>query len=323
MGIEMRPSRMRRLVTRLPELGRMRLGAEKTANRPGKPLDTFRFTSSDRGVLDQVASLYGGEVVAWGEKWQVIVTEARIPVMIPPPQVDFDGETLWKPVDVTYEHWVASGWDRRCDGNRATTWEEEADGTMSQVLGPCQCNLADEAGFEPCKPITRLNVVVQDVMPAGVFMLSSTGWNAAAELPGLGNFLSGATTQGIGVPATLRIESVTRQGMAHRSNKNKSGTVHFKKPVLEVMASFNAAGQLQVGDTSPVLEAEVTERPQITDGYDEEAERLRGVIIDQLGKCNGGDDIEKVEKWIEGHVNDDRISPGLLKLCRARSRVLE
>jgi hypothetical protein len=326
MGIEMKPSRMRRLVTRLPELGRMRLGAEKSGNRPGRPLDTFRFTAPDRAVLDQVAALYGGEVVKWGaDQWQVIVTEQRIPVMIPPPQVDFDGAMLWKPVDVTYEHWVASGWDRRCDGNSCTTWTPEGD-EMVQTIVPCQCNIADEAGFEPCKPVTRLNVVVQDVYPAGVFMLSSTGWNAAAELPGLGNFLSGATTHGIGVPATLRIESVTKRGMAFKNAKNKSGTVHFKKPVLEVMASFNAAGQLSTvstrHSTEHIIESVAAPTPALTDQKEDWDERRR-VIIDQLGKCQSAEDVGKVESWIDSHTEDEALATSLRKLTTARRVVLE
>ena len=228
---------MKKLTNRLPELGRMRLGAERKGNRPGTPLDTFRFTSPERGVLDSISSLYGGEVTRWADQWQVIVTEKLIPVMIPPPSES------WTPCSVTYEHWVSSGWDRRCDGEACVVWNEATDGTYDQGSVPCMCNLQEEAdphgSFERCKPVTRLNVIIQGIEPLGMFMLSSTGWNAAQELPGLTSALAAAMSRNIMVPASLRIESVTQRGFAFRSNKNQSGTVHFKKPVLEIRQSVN------------------------------------------------------------------------------------
>ena len=93
------------------------------------------------------------------------------------------------------------------------------------------------------------------------------------------------------------------------------------------MASFNAAGQLQVADEAPVLETEVTEVPQITAPSDAAPtmngdDALTSTIIGQLGKCATGKDVEKVEAWIEGHATQD-LSPGLLTLCTARRSVLE
>ena len=51
------------LQARFSEVGRIRLG-EKLGNRPAK-LDKLRFTSQNRDLLDQIATLYQGSVTPW------------------------------------------------------------------------------------------------------------------------------------------------------------------------------------------------------------------------------------------------------------------
>ena len=64
------------------EVGRIRLGVKVTAKsgklRPAK-LDTLRFTSPRRELIEKIAELYGGACEPWqpprgNRQWQVITT---------------------------------------------------------------------------------------------------------------------------------------------------------------------------------------------------------------------------------------------------------
>ena len=164
------------LQRRLTEVGRIRIGEVKpTSNgktRPAK-LDRFRFTSPDRTVLDQIASLYGGTVESWtpanggAQQWEVITDASSVPVIVPPQAV-----TQWM------ETWSGGGCVHRCDGEH-------------NVLTDTDCD-PDEKAHKDAKPTTRLSVMLRDVESIGVFRLESHGWNSAAELPGMAELLAQA-----------------------------------------------------------------------------------------------------------------------------------
>lgn len=177
------------LQRRLAEVGRIRIGEVKpTSNgktRPSK-LDTFRFTSASRELLEKVAAEYGGEVAAWtpanggASQWELLTPTARVPVVIPPGAV-----TQWM------EAWSGGGVQRRCDGEREVRTDT-----------PCPCAAADQM---ICKPTTRLSVMLRDIEGLGVWRLESHGWNAAAELPGTADFLA---QHGGYIPAFLYLKAV-------------------------------------------------------------------------------------------------------------------
>lgn len=164
------------LQRRLTEVGRIRIGqlvpTRSGKTRPDK-LDRLRYTSSDKGLLDQIAALYGGEVKAWtpqgggAKAWEVITDHDSVPVIVPPQSV-----TQWM------EHWSGGGAQRRCDG------------TVNLITdAPCECAATENM---ICKPTTRLSLMLRDVESIGVWRLESKGWTAAAELPGMADLLARA-----------------------------------------------------------------------------------------------------------------------------------
>lgn len=185
---------------RARELGRIRLGqVVATSNgktRPSK-LESFRFTSHSRELLEQVAALYGGTVAEWSPQgggakaWELLTPVKRVPILVPP-----------QPVSQWYELWSGGGCQRRCDGTTDVISDK-----------PCLCSPEPEA--RECKPTTRLNVMLRDVPGLGVWRLESHGYYAAAELPAVAEFLAQARGY---VPAALVLEErvVKRQGETRR-----------------------------------------------------------------------------------------------------------
>jgi hypothetical protein len=200
------------LQQRSREMGRIRIGqVVKTSNGKTRPdkLDRFRLTSPSKVLLDQVAALYGGDVVEWEpqgggpKQWEVITTSTRLPVLIPP-----------QPVSQYYELWQAGGCKRRCDG-------------VTELLSDKPCICGPDPEERKCKPTTRLNVVLRDVPGIGVFRLETHGYYAAVELPQVAQFL--AQTSGY-VQAHLGLE----ERIVKREVDGKPETRRFMVPILEV-----------------------------------------------------------------------------------------
>src|SRR5581483_86103 len=138
------------LQRRFAEAGRIRIGQKvdgvtkggKAYTRPDK-LDTFRFTSVSRPLIEQIADAYGGTVQQYtpdfrASGWEVISETARIPVIVPPQDI---GEKQYM------ESWAAGRCIRRCDG--------EVELLTNRA---CLCLAADSM---VCKPKTRLIVFLR------------------------------------------------------------------------------------------------------------------------------------------------------------------
>jgi hypothetical protein len=165
---------------RLPEVGRIRCGEKetKTVTRGGKQVDvtypkrlnTFRFTSRERSLIERVAELYGGEIKPWasdeGPQWQVTSEANSIEVIVPTADLAFSQY---------FELWDGGGCQRRCDGHYEMLGDRQ-----------CVCDPADRsAGKEgSCKPTTRLGVFLPGVKGLGVWRLESHGKNAGSEIKG-------------------------------------------------------------------------------------------------------------------------------------------
>lgn len=196
------------LQVRARELGRIRMGQVVKASsgklRPSK-IDTFRFTSYSRELLDQVAKLYGGEVREWQPQgggaagFEVLTDSKRVPILVPP-----------QPVSQWYELWSGGGCQRRCDGT-------------TEVIGDSPCLCSPEPEQRECKPTTRLNVMLRDVPGLGVWRLESHGYYAAVELPAVAQFLANARGY---VPAALVLEE--------RVAKRNGETRRYMVPAIEV-----------------------------------------------------------------------------------------
>lgn len=219
---------------RLPELGRIRTGAK--TEKAMKALSTFRFTSSDRTALEQIAALYGGTVKPWADpkategQHEVITEAAEIAVALP---ADPLGGT---PV---YELWGGGGCERRCDGVTCETWVKGPDGPEVAEVA-CICVAKGEMA---CDPKTRLNVILPNVRGIGTWRLETKSWNAAQELPGMVDLIQSLQSRGI-TRATLRLE--------HKRSTQAGQTRKFIVPVLGLDASVEAlvAGEATVGRLS-------------------------------------------------------------------------
>lgn len=197
------------------EVGRIRLGVKvATSNGKSRPakLDTLRFTSPRRDLIERVAELYGGKVEPWqplkgNGQWQVITTSTEVPVMVPPQDA---AQSQW------YEAWSKGGCLRRCDGQ------------TERISGkPCMCD--PDPQERDCKMHTRIRVLLEEVPGIGVWRVDTGSWYAAAELPTTARIL--AEAKGL-IPGKLILDqrTITRGGK----------TFNFAVPVLDI-AEFTPA----------------------------------------------------------------------------------
>lgn len=198
------------------EVGRIRLG-QKTAKGAPQKLDRFRLTSSDRTLIEQAASLYGGSPQHWdgapiGDQWEVITDAQEMTVIVPP-----------GPFVLTqfFETWSGGGCVRRCDGE------------TEMISGdPCHCAQEDQ---QTCKPTTRLSVMLAELPGIGVWRLESHGFYAATELAGTVDVLQAAAGHGQLLPAVLRLEQ-------RQVKKPGEATRNFVVPVLEIRVTPTGLG---------------------------------------------------------------------------------
>ncbi|HZD68377.1 MAG TPA: hypothetical protein VFA45_05510 [Actinomycetes bacterium] len=203
---------IKNLEGRLTEIGRLRLGqrlpvmdqrtGEQRVDRNGNPVwrpergNTWRLTSDDPDLLKLVAAEYGGDVQPWDnapdddERYELFTQRSDLRVIIPA------GHALsqWM------EHWRRNLCVRRCDGQQMYRGVLPTD-------QPCECatETQDPESY-PCKPTTRLSVMLLDVPAAGVWRCELHGWYGAAELLGVAQLLTVAGLDGRIVPATLLIQ---------------------------------------------------------------------------------------------------------------------
>jgi hypothetical protein len=192
---------------RFRELGRLRIGIKVPVMRDGRPvikdgrpvmrptkLATWRLTSPWRHLLDAALELgIAGEVRPWvpdegREEYELVTDTNVLEVLVPP------GEVLsqW------WEAWQGGGLVRRCDGVRMVT------NAGKSADRACLC---PPDGERPCKPTTRLLVMLPGLPDLGVWRLESHGFNAAVELGGAVAITELATARGVIIPAELRIEA--------------------------------------------------------------------------------------------------------------------
>ena len=203
---------------RLREHGRIRMGAktEATGSRRASfdKLPNFRFTSTDRDVLEELAVLYGGPVTEWHD------TRAN-----PPDQFQLHSESnrlevyiIEGGLSIWYEMWSDGGLQRRCDGNTVS---------LDDTDGPCICR---RNGALQCRPTTRLRVILPGITFGGVWRLESKGWNAMQELDATEQLLFGLTQSQI-IRAFV--------GMEQRKRVVKGKTQHFVVPYLQPAVSID------------------------------------------------------------------------------------
>lgn len=220
---------------RMMELGRVRLGEKGSKGEP-KRLDTFRLTSANPGLIEAAAKLWGGTARPWEgapeEGYFEVTTEASaLPIVLPPVFSSNDGSPTL-PYSQAFELWSGGGCERRCDGV-----------TESFTGKPCLCDPDPEK--RTCKATTRVSFMLTDLPGLGLWRLESHGINAAIELPGTLELLSGLAEQGQYLQAILRID--------HRTKKTPGEpTRRFIVPVIEL---DGVSVKELAGGTSRMLEA--------------------------------------------------------------------
>lgn len=250
---------------RFRELGRIRMGVKapvmengqqkmkdgKPVSRPAK-ISTWRLTTPWRHLLEAAVDVgVAGEVKAWQpepgrDEWELITDAKKLDVLVPP------GEVLsqW------WELWSGGGCDRRCDGERMII----AGGKSADRA--CLCGDAEP---RPCKPTSRLIVMLPGLPDLGVWRLESHGFYAASELGGAVAITELATQRGVIIPAELRIEprSIKRPG---------SPVKKFGVPVLGFRSKLGDTLQaLGFGDPTSALAlsagtGSIAPRPALTEG---------------------------------------------------------
>jgi hypothetical protein len=195
---------IRDLQLRSVRVGRCRTG-QKVQGQPSR-LDTFRFTSPAEHLIEEIAALYGGKMIVWGDsprnkQWEVVTDAAMIPVFIPPQKVD-----------PFYEQWGRDVCVRRCDGFHDTIHD-----------APCDCN----PDRRKCKPTTRVSLMLADVPGLGVWGLESHGIYFAGEMVQLFD-----TIEGVRVPLPARLLLENRVSKQYDRETKKVVVKDYNVPVL-------------------------------------------------------------------------------------------
>jgi len=243
------------LPVRAPEAGRIRLG-EKTEKGWPSSIDVFRFTSPHKTALDQLADMYGGQVVAWKEpkanagQYELKTTAKSIEVMVKPDALSMQ-----------YELWTGGGCTRRCDGEFAEVPIKGPEPTLDSV--PCICRAK---GVKECKMKLRLNVFLPDVAFFGTWRLETSSENAAIELPGMFDAIVAFADGGRMIRSFLNLEQ--RTSMVDGKKKNYvvptmsigASPNQMLQGMSEVRPSLGGGDKKEIGTGSP--EQDVTEEEE-------------------------------------------------------------
>lgn len=216
--------------------GKIRLGGHKTATAPGRKLRAFRFTSPDEHAIRELAAIYGGEPKPWSDpkanpndQWEVFTDADQIRVWVPPAGLS-----------CYYETWSGGGCVRRCDGISVEVAQRD-----DMVTLPCLCK---QEGKLTCKPRSRLNVILPDIVFGGVWRCETSGKHAAREMPAMERLIDQLQVRGV-VEAVLCLEQAQSEG----------GQKRYVVPRLRLADSALAlvAGNATVGMLHPGARAEL------------------------------------------------------------------
>ena len=255
------------LQRRHAEQGRIRLGQKVgEKGRPSK-LEQFRFTSPNRGLIEALAELYGGTAEPWDNagipEFQVLSTSTSIPIIVVK-----NGVSQW------FEHWTAAGIGHRCDGTR------NSDGVL--------CDPEDRAHIEATKkPTTRLSVMLPELDSTGVWRMETHGWNAAAEIPMVGEL---AAHVGAMVPARLLL--VERRKVIQVNGKPT--TSRFVVPMVDLEINVRDLAQIVSGGPAP-QQLEAPARQEIAPAPAEAGPLA--IWQDQIDKCSTVEEVNTL--WRE------------------------
>lgn len=278
---------LRDLAMRLPTAGRIRLGKKGAKGQPMK-LGSFRFTSTDRQAVEQIAATYGGEVKPWSDpkagagQFEVITDATEIRVALPPDPLGGSP---------SYELWSGGGCQRRCDGETVEMLVAAQDG-MDLQTAPCIC---DAKGELECKLTLRLSLLLPDIRFVGTWRIDTHSWNAATEIPGMVEVIRNLQDKGI-QRAVLRVEERV-QVLAGKTRKYPVPVLGLDASVEQLAAGSAAIGQLATSSTPVTIDAPALEAgAPADDGVTEYTRDLDDEVVD----AELVDDVEPTSVVIEG-----------------------
>jgi len=193
----------------------------------GRPmsLPTWRFTSPERGVLDDVAIAYGGTVEEWdtksAETLQVITEAESVDIIL----VGIKSNMVL---------WGRNGKIRECDGVSQVAGD---DGSCEDCACPSDLNERKAAAKKGtgCEPSVGLffRLDVPDVVESGLFRFYSSAWTFAKDI---GAVEAAFSAVGGDCHATLTkelVEFTTKDGKE----------ISFMKPVVTLGALVDGASK--------------------------------------------------------------------------------
>lgn len=269
------------------EQGRIRLGqkvpvGDKGKSRPAK-LDRFRFTSPNQRLIEDLATLYGGEAQAWDNnglpEWEVFSEATSIPVVVVK-----GGVSQWMEV------WSGGGITHRCDGVRDAKTGEP-------------CNPEDPQHLA-ARPTTRLSVILPELDSIGTWRLETHGFNAAAEIPMVAEL---AAFVGSMVPATLHL--------VERRQISNGETKRFVVPVVDLEISTRDLVAL-VGSGKPAGELEAPKQAALEAAPKED---VLALYAQEIAACQT---IEEVSTLWRRIVSAGHLYPNVKEALTARGREL-
>jgi hypothetical protein len=192
----------------------------------GKPmsLSEWRVTTAEKDTADAIAQLLGGEVTEWEttkeDYLQVLTARESVEIVI-------DGA---KAVDDRLIKWGLHGPEHECDGVRFLSPPEDAG-------DPCGCpKLLSERKAAAAKkrgpsPHVTVDFRLAEDYDLGKGRLTSTGWKFLETLHEVKDALDAVDGPAL---CTLTLELV-------EFVSDKYGQVSYRKPVIEVIGSYNDA----------------------------------------------------------------------------------
>lgn len=267
---------------RLPEIGKLRKGAEKPERGPGRDLDHFRFAATDPDAQAAFLAAYGKE----------------------PREIDgvFPYPTLEENFEAWQEHHVKSALQHRCNGEFCVRWLDPAtnqyvnDPQMLQKK-PCPGNCKQAGKLRLILPkLGRLAVVT--AVTTSIYDIASIH----ASMCDLDNRKIGNSMMNIPVilRRVLQEVPVTIDGKKSRAKKwllQVEAHPAFVRAALaagEAMALTGAAPRLQLGEVAPLQLT--TSLPDDAPVEEEEGEVLEAEAVEENATVSREDAIELLHK---------------------------
>ena len=237
-------------VARFPRLGKLRKGAEKQNNRPGKNLENyFRFTSPNPAIERAFLAAYGDK-------------PNEIEVELPYADIE-DNFPTW------YELWSGGGLVHRCDSKTMYLWQDQR-GEYQQTAKPCP--FANLIGTEErrkagaCVPCGTLNLIIPALLDANYIGYVTMETHAKGDILAIHSVLLAVANecgehglQGVGWTLFRQTENIStpgKDGKRMRRDDSQVRLVPSARWVRAQQAKLSRIAYQQIEADDMVIEGE-------------------------------------------------------------------